>query len=103
MALVLGTPDLRQKWEAELTEMRTRIRKMRSLFVAQLKARGISRDFSFIEQQRGMFSYSGIELDKVRRLRAEFGIYIVDSGRICLAAMNEKNLEYITDSIAKVL
>ena len=103
VALVLGNADLRQKWESELTEMRTRIRKMRTLFVAQLKARGITRDFSFIEQQRGMFSYSGIELDKVRRLRSEFGIYIVDSGRICLAAMNEKNLEYITDSIARVL
>lgn len=103
VALVLGNRDLRQKWETELTEMRNRIRKMRSLFVAQLKARGTARDFSFIEQQRGMFSYSGIELDKVRRLRAEFGIYIVDSGRVCLAAMNETNLDYITDSIAKVL
>lgn len=103
VALVLGDAELRVKWETELTEMRTRIKQMRSLFVAQLKARGIGRDFSFIEQQRGMFSYSGIELDKVRRLRAEFGIYIVDSGRICLAAMNEKNLEYISDSIAKVL
>ena len=103
VALVLGSPDLRQKWEAELTEMRTRIQKMRTLFVQQLKARGITRNFSFIEQQCGMFSYSGLELDKVRRLRAEFGIYIVDSGRICVAAMNEKNIEYITEAIAKVL
>jgi aromatic-amino-acid transaminase len=103
VALVLGDPDLRQKWESELTEMRTRIQKMRTLFVAQLKARGITRDFSFIEQQRGMFSYSGLELEKVRKLRADFGIYIVDSGRICLAAVNEKNLEYITEAIAKVL
>jgi len=103
VALVLGSPELRQKWEAELTEMRTRIQKMRTLFVQRLKARGIARDFSFIEQQRGMFSYSGLELDKVRRLRSEFGIYIVDSGRICLAAMNENNLDYITDSIAQVL
>jgi aromatic-amino-acid transaminase len=103
VALVLGNPDLRSKWEAELTEMRTRIQKMRTLFVQQLKARGITRDFSFIEQQCGMFSYSGLELDKVRKLRSDFGIYIVDSGRICVAAMNEKNIEYITDSIAKVL
>ena len=57
----------------------------------------------FITQQRGMFSYSGLELEKVRRLRSDFGIYVVDSGRICVAAMNEKNIEYITDSIAKVL
>jgi len=103
VALVLGTPELRHQWEAELTEMRTRIQKMRTLFVQQLKARGISRDFSFIEQQRGMFSYSGLELDKVRRLRSEFGIYIVDSGRICVAALNEKNLEYVTTAIAQVL
>jgi len=103
VAMVLGSAELRQKWEAELTEMRTRIQKMRSLFVQSLKSRGIARDFSFIEQQRGMFSYSGLELEKVRRLRAEFGIYIVDSGRICIAAMNERNLDYISDSIAKVL
>jgi aromatic-amino-acid transaminase len=103
VALVLGNPDLRQKWEAELTEMRTRIQKMRTLFVQQLKARGITRDFSFIEQQCGMFSYSGLELEKVRRLRSDFGIYIVDSGRICVAAMNEKNIEYITEAIAQVL
>jgi aromatic-amino-acid transaminase len=76
---------------------------MRGLFVEQLRARGIQRDFSFIERQSGMFSYSGIDLEKVRRLRSEFGLYIVDSGRICLAAMNEKNLSYITDSIARVL
>jgi aromatic-amino-acid transaminase len=103
VGLVLGNPDLRQKWETELTEMRLRIQKMRTLFVSQLKARGITRDFSFIEKQHGMFSYSGLELEKVRKLRTDFGIYIVDSGRICLAAMNEKNLEYITDAIAKVL
>jgi aromatic-amino-acid transaminase len=103
VALVLGQPELRRKWESELTEMRGRIRKMRALFVAELAARGISRDFSFIEQQRGMFSYSGLELDKVRRLRTEFGIYIVDSGRICVAAINEQNLGYIIDSIARVL
>jgi aromatic-amino-acid transaminase len=103
VALVLGTADLRKKWEAELTEMRTRIQKMRGLFVQRLKARGISRDFSFIEQQAGMFSYSGLELEKVRRLRSEFGLYIVDSGRICIAAMNETNLDYITDAISKVL
>jgi aromatic-amino-acid transaminase len=103
VALVLGNPVLRQKWHAELTEMRTRIQKMRGLFVQRLAARGIKRDFSFIEQQRGMFSYSGLELEKVRRLRSEFGLYIVDSGRICLAAMNEHNLGAITEAIAAVL
>jgi aromatic-amino-acid transaminase len=76
---------------------------MRKLFVQRLMARGIKRDFSFIEQQCGMFSYSGLELDKVLRLRSEFGLYIVDSGRICIAAMNENNLDYITEAISKVL
>jgi aromatic-amino-acid transaminase len=103
VALVLGNQELYAKWAAELTEMRVRIQKMRSLFVQRLKARGITRDFSFIEQQRGMFSYSGLELPQVLRLRSEFGIYIVDSGRICVAAMNETNLDYITDAIAQVL
>jgi aromatic-amino-acid transaminase len=103
VALVLGNADLHQKWSTELTEMRVRIQKMRALFVQRLKARGITRDFSFIEQQRGMFSYSGLELDKVLRLRSEFGIYVVDSGRICVAAMNENNLDYIADAIARVL
>ena len=103
VALVLGNPLLCQKWRAELTEMRTRIQNMRKLFVQRLAARGITRDFSFIEQQRGMFSYSGLELSKVRRLRAEFGLYIVDSGRICVAAMNEHNLDAITEAIARVL
>ncbi len=103
VALVLGNADLRKKWESELTEMRTRIQKMRMLFVQRLKARGITRDFSFIEQQTGMFSYSGLELEKVRRLRAEFGLYIVDSGRICVAALNENNLDYVTEAISVVL
>ncbi|HEX2871592.1 MAG TPA: amino acid aminotransferase [Polyangiaceae bacterium] len=103
VGLVLSNPELRAKWESELTEMRLRIQKMRKLFVKSLKDRGITRDFSFIEQQCGMFSYSGLELDKVRRLRAEFGLYIVDSGRICIAAMNENNLGYITEAIAAVL
>lgn len=103
VALVLGTAELRNKWHAELGYMRARIQQMRTLFVQRLAARGIQRDFSFIEQQRGMFSYSGLELEKVRRLRAEFGLYLVDSGRICIAAMNEHNLDSITEAIAQVL
>jgi aromatic-amino-acid transaminase len=103
VALVLSNPELRSKWEGELADMRGRIQRMRTLFVQKLKSRGITRDFSFIEQQTGMFSYSGLELDKVRRLRSEFGLYIVDSGRICVAAMNENNLDYISEAIAAVL
>ena len=106
VALVLSEADLRARWEEELSQMRERIRKMRTLFVQRLGAAvraGVERDFSFIERQRGMFSYSGLDLDRVRRLRAEFGLYIVDSGRICVAAMNENNLDYISEAIAKVL
>ncbi len=103
VALVLSDPELRKKWEAELTEMRERIQRMRSLFVEKLSSLGVKRDFSFIRDQKGMFSYSGLELEPVRRLRSEFGIYIVDSGRICVAAMNEKNIGGICEAIAKVL
>src|SRR5690349_9560659 len=103
VALVLSEPDLRVRWEQELRGMRERIREMRSLFVSRLAARGTGRDFSFIERQRGMFSYSGLPLESVRKLRSDFGLYIVDSGRICVAALNEKNVDYVADSIAKVL
>ncbi len=103
VAMVLSDAELRSRWDGEVREMRERIQKMRTLFVSRLADRGIQRDFSFIAQQKGMFSYSGLELDQVRRLRSEFGLYIVDSGRICVAAMNENNLERIADSIARVL
>lgn len=103
VALVLSDAALRKKWETELTEMRERIQRMRTLFVEKLNSLGVKRDFSFIKQQKGMFSYSGLQLDAVRRLRSEFGIYVVDSGRICVAAMNEKNIGPICEAIAKVL
>src|SRR5581483_11612841 len=77
VALVLGEPDLRARWEKELAQMRDRIRRMRTIFVERLAAKGIKRDFSFIERQRGMFSYSGLELPHVQKLRSEFGLYIV--------------------------
>jgi aromatic-amino-acid transaminase len=102
-ALILSDAALRQKWEAELGEMRERIQRMRSLFVEKLAAKQQARDFGFVKEQRGMFSYSGLELPRVLRLRSEFGLYIVDSGRMCVAAMNEGNIDYIAESIAKVL
>jgi aromatic-amino-acid transaminase len=103
VALVLSDAELRARWEVELAEMRQRIQSMRKLFVQKLAERGIKRNFSFIAQQKGMFSFSGIELEAVRRLRSDFGIYIVDSGRICVAAMNENNLGPVTEAIAKVI
>ena len=100
---VLNTPELRSAWEAELGEMRARIKSMRRHLAQGLAARTKKRDFSFIERQNGMFSYTGLTADQVQRLREEFGIYAVSTGRICVAALNSKNVDYVADSIAKVL
>ncbi len=102
-ATVLNDAELLTQWDEELTEMRERIKRMRGLLVSSLKDYGVSQDFSFIKNQRGMFSYSGLPLEAVRKLRSEYGIYIVDSGRICVAALNEKNIGYVCESIAKVI
>jgi aromatic-amino-acid transaminase len=103
VAAVLSNPELRQLWENELAGMRTRIKAMRVGFVDGLKAKGVERDFSFVARQRGMFSYSGLTATQVERLQNEFGIYAVSTGRICVAALNDKNLDYVISSIAKVL
>jgi len=102
VALVLGDAELRALWEQELAGMRERIARMRTLFVHTLRAKGVSQDFSFIERQRGMFSFAGLPLEAVRKLRSDYSLYIVDSSRICVAAMNERNMGYICDAIAKV-
>ncbi len=83
--------------------MRDRIHRMRTLLVDTLAARGVQRDFSFIARQKGMFSYSGLDKETVHLLRREYSLYIVDSGRICVAAMNETNLPYICDAVAQVI
>jgi aromatic-amino-acid transaminase len=101
-ATILADAELRTLWETELGEMRDRIHKMRGLFVQGLKDRNVAQDFSFIADQVGMFSYSGLTKEQVHKLRAG-GLYIVDSGRICVAAMNDKNLPVICDAIAGVL
>jgi aromatic-amino-acid transaminase len=103
VAAVLNTPELRALWAAELTEMRDRIRTMRHQLVEKLHAQGVTQDFHFVEAQRGMFSYSGLTKTHVDRLREEFGIYAVNSGRICVAALNSGNIDYVAQSIAKVL
>lgn len=103
VATVLNTPELRAMWEQELGEMRDRIRNMRMAMVEQLTALGAKRDFSFVAQQRGMFSYSGLTTEQVERLKSEFGIYAVGTGRICVAALNTRNLPAVTEAIAKVL
>ncbi|MDD5177361.1 MAG: aspartate/tyrosine/aromatic aminotransferase [Sterolibacterium sp.] len=103
VAAVLASPELRQMWEDELAGMRNRIRAMRTGLVEKLKARGVKQDFSFVAQQRGMFSYTGLTTEQVERLKAEYGIYAVSTGRICLAALNSRNIGYVAEAIAAVL
>jgi aromatic-amino-acid transaminase len=103
VAAALTTPELRAMWEAELGEMRERIRAMRNGLVERLKAAGVQRDFSVVNAQRGMFSYSGLTAAQVDRLRTEFGIYAVGTGRICVAALNTRNLDVVANAIANVL
>ena len=102
VATVLTTPALRAQWEEELAGMRVRIKKMRTALVEKLQAAGLKQDMSFITQQQGMFSYSGLGKEQMQRLRSEFGIYGVDSGRICVAALNEQNIDAVVSAIAKV-
>ncbi|AVO35161.1 amino acid aminotransferase [Ottowia oryzae] len=103
VALVLDDPALRQQWEEELSHMRNRIKQMRAKLVDGLKAAGVKQDMSFITTQIGMFSYSGLSKDQMVRLRNEFGVYGTDSGRMCVAALNDKNIDYVCQSIAKVV
>lgn len=103
VAHVLNDPELNALWQAELAEMRERILLMRQLMVEQLAAKGATRDFSFVAEQRGMFSYSGLSSEQVDRLRDEFAIYAVGTGRICVAALNMSNIGVVTDAIVKVL
>jgi aromatic-amino-acid transaminase len=103
VAAVLASPELRKQWDDELAAMRERIRAMRVGLVDKLKARNVAQDFSFVAQQRGMFSYTGLTVDQVERLKSEFGIYAVSTGRICLAALNARNIDYVADAIATVL
>jgi aromatic-amino-acid transaminase len=103
VASVLASTELRQTWEDELRDMRERIKSMRVSLVEKLKGKGSTQDFSFIIRQRGMFSYTGLTVEQVARLQSEFGIYAVSTGRICLAALNTKNIDYVAESIAAVL
>ncbi|MDE1928308.1 MAG: aspartate/tyrosine/aromatic aminotransferase, partial [Burkholderiales bacterium] len=103
VATVLGTPTLRAQWEEELAGMRERIRTMRQALVAKLQAAGVPGDLSYITRQVGMFSYSGLSKEQMLRLRREFGVYGVDSGRICVAALNSGNIDAVAAAIARVI
>ena len=103
VAAVLNNPELRALWEKELGEMRVRIKAMRQTLVDGLKAAGVKQDMSFMTQQIGMFSYSGLTKEQMVRLRSEFGVYGTDTGRICVAALNSKNIDYVCRAIAQVI
>jgi aromatic-amino-acid transaminase len=102
VAMVLTTPALRTLWEGELAGMRQRIRRMREALVQRLGQAGLRQDMGFILRQKGMFSYSGLSATQMQRLRSEFGVYGIDSGRICVAALNERNLGPVAAAIARV-
>jgi aromatic-amino-acid transaminase len=103
VATALATPELRALWEEELAGMRVRIKEMRQALVDKLKGKAPKHDFDFVIKQRGMFSYSGLTKAQVERLRNEYSIYAVDTGRICVAALNSGNIDYVADAIANVL
>ncbi len=103
VAAVLGSPELRQMWEAELVVMRERIKTMRNSLAEKLKEKGVAQDFSFVIKQRGMFSYTGLSAEQVARMQSEFGVYAVNTGRICVAALNTKNIDYVAEAVAAVL
>jgi len=103
VAMVLTTPELRALWERELGQMRDRIKLMRRQIVEKVRALRPDIDLEFVIQQRGMFSYSGLTKPQVEKLRTEYAVYAVDSGRICVAALNSKNVDYAARAIAGVL
>jgi aromatic-amino-acid transaminase len=103
VAAVLADAALRRLWLEELAHMRDRIHSMRARLVAKLREVGVRQDMSFIVAQQGMFSYSGLSAEQMRRLRAEFSVYGVDSGRICVAALNERNIDRVARAISQVI
>lgn len=103
IAAILGDARLRALWEEDLAGMRDRIKAMRQQLVDGLKKRGVKRDFGFVLRQRGMFSYSGLAPEQMQRLATDFGIYGLSTGRICVAALNPRNIDAVCDAIAAVL
>lgn len=103
VATILDSPELSSLWESELGEMRERIQAIRRALVDGLARRAPGADFRFVLEQRGMFSYSGLTREQVGRLRSEHAVYAIDSGRICVAALNARNLDYVVDAIAATI
>ena len=101
--LILSDDVLRIEWDAELTQMRDRINGLRAQFVKQIKSIGIDQDFSFIEREKGMFSFLGVNVDQVQTLVNDCSVYLVNSSRINVAGINDSNIEYLANSLAAVL
>jgi aromatic-amino-acid transaminase len=101
--MILGSAELRALWESELGQMRERIAEIRKVLAAKLAECVPHHDFRFITKQRGLFSFSGLELPVLVALREKPSVYALDNGRICIAALNSKNIDYVVDSIAQVL
>lgn len=100
---IWNDPELHAEWEGEVKAMRERINEMRSLFVETLADKGVTRDFSSIARQRGMFSFSGLTPEQVAMLRQRYSIYIIDSGRINVAGMTTDNMDRLCQAIAEVM
>ncbi|MEX0958470.1 MAG: amino acid aminotransferase [Burkholderiales bacterium] len=103
VAAVLESPQLRALWEQELAHMRDRIRRMRAALVEKIHSRSKRQDFSFVTQQRGMFSYSGLTKEQVIALREKRSVYAIETGRICVAALNDSNIDYVADAIVEAI
>src|SRR5699024_10046586 len=103
VAEVLGNPELFALWQDELAGMRERIRDMRAQLTQKIHDQDVKQASSFVLNQRGMLSYSGLTVDQVKRLRDEYGIYAVSTGRICVAALNSSNIDYVARAIAAVV
>ena len=97
---ILSTPELYKAWQNEITEMRTRVKAMRTLLVAKTQRQGLSMDF--IAKQQGMFSFTGFSVEQMVALRKEYGVYGINNGRICIAGLNEHNVSYVAEALAKV-
>lgn len=100
---ILNDAELYKQWDQEVADMRERIQEMRDLFVATLKEKGVQGDYSFISRQNGMFSFSGLSVEQVNRLKEEFAVYIVGSGRISVAGMTKENMQPLCNALAKVI
>jgi aspartate aminotransferase len=103
VAMILDDVALTKEWTDELTEMRDRINGLRRMLVDKLKAIGVAKDFSFIQNEKGLFSFLGLSKEQVATMVNEYSIYLVGSSRINVAGINNKNIDYLADSIAKVL